>query len=261
MLADLALKDRGMLMELQFFDRILTCSDCHSDFIFTAGEQLFFYEKQFKNDPKRCKGCKARRASLATAAAGAEGPPATPARTETRTSCSDCSIETTVPFKPTQGRPVLCRQCYQKKLRMPPAVSVPGVAPGNVPVNHFNVAGEALQEVVPQSAALLPPFTVPAFPQAVTTEDAAAALAALPRNALGNSISPEAALMAAVSISGALAHSSIATLEDLQSIASMKDEHGLHPHDSITSVPYELLTDVAPEQVELLAAMVEVAEA
>ena len=24
-----------------------------------------------------------------------------------------CGIETTVPFKPTQGRPVLCRQCFQ----------------------------------------------------------------------------------------------------------------------------------------------------
>jgi hypothetical protein len=24
-------------------------------------------------------------------------------------------VETTVPFKPTQGRPVLCRQCFQSK--------------------------------------------------------------------------------------------------------------------------------------------------
>ena len=36
-------------------------------------------------------------------------------RTETRTECSACGIETTVPFKPTQGRPVLCRQCFQSK--------------------------------------------------------------------------------------------------------------------------------------------------
>ena len=36
-------------------------------------------------------------------------------RTETRTECSACKIETTVPFKPTQGRPVLCRQCFQKR--------------------------------------------------------------------------------------------------------------------------------------------------
>ena len=26
--------------------------------------------------------------------------------------CSTCGVETTVPFKPTQGRPVLCRGCF-----------------------------------------------------------------------------------------------------------------------------------------------------
>lgn len=28
--------------------------------------------------------------------------------------CSDCGQETEVPFKPTEGRPVYCRECYQK---------------------------------------------------------------------------------------------------------------------------------------------------
>ncbi len=28
--------------------------------------------------------------------------------------CSDCGIETEVPFKPTEGKPVYCRECYQK---------------------------------------------------------------------------------------------------------------------------------------------------
>jgi CxxC-x17-CxxC domain-containing protein len=28
--------------------------------------------------------------------------------------CSDCGVETQVPFKPTEGRPVYCRECYQK---------------------------------------------------------------------------------------------------------------------------------------------------
>jgi len=27
--------------------------------------------------------------------------------------CSDCGKKTTVPFKPTQGKPVLCRDCYK----------------------------------------------------------------------------------------------------------------------------------------------------
>jgi CxxC-x17-CxxC domain-containing protein len=28
------------------------------------------------------------------------------------TTCSQCGRETTVPFKPTQGRPVYCRECF-----------------------------------------------------------------------------------------------------------------------------------------------------
>jgi len=107
---------------MEFTDRILTCVDCGGEFIFTAGEQLFFFDKQFKNDPKRCKLCKAKRAGLGrTAAAG--GAVALPlSRTETRTKCSACGVETTVPFKPTQGRPVLCRSCFQSK-RVPTAVA------------------------------------------------------------------------------------------------------------------------------------------
>jgi len=88
---------------MDFTYKALKCIDCGSEFIFTAGEQLFFHDKDFKNDPKRCKQCKARRAT---------GGPRV--RAETRTQCSACGIETTVPFRPTQGRPVLCRSCFQK---------------------------------------------------------------------------------------------------------------------------------------------------
>lgn len=28
--------------------------------------------------------------------------------------CSDCGAQTKVPFKPIEGRPVYCRDCYQK---------------------------------------------------------------------------------------------------------------------------------------------------
>ncbi len=28
--------------------------------------------------------------------------------------CSDCGQECEVPFKPTEGRPVYCRNCFQK---------------------------------------------------------------------------------------------------------------------------------------------------
>ena len=110
---------------MDFIDRVLKCSDCSSDFVFTAGEQLFFFDRQFKNDPKRCKLCKARRSGLGRTASGETAAAAALplSRTETRTECSACGIETTVPFKPTQGRPVFCRSCFQLK-HVPAAVAM-----------------------------------------------------------------------------------------------------------------------------------------
>jgi len=89
---------------MEFTDRILKCSDCGAEFVFTAGEQLFFHDKQFKNDPKHCKQCKAKRVRGGSRV-----------RPETRINCSQCGEATTVPFKPTQGRPVLCRVCFQQQ--------------------------------------------------------------------------------------------------------------------------------------------------
>jgi CxxC-x17-CxxC domain-containing protein len=96
---------------MEFADRVLKCADCGEEFVFTAGEQVFFQDKQFKNDPKRCKKCKAKRARGGRRV-----------RPETRTLCSECGIETTVPFRPTQGRPVLCRICFQKQVPEVPEV-------------------------------------------------------------------------------------------------------------------------------------------
>ncbi|MEX2261359.1 MAG: zinc-ribbon domain containing protein [Bryobacteraceae bacterium] len=92
---------------VEFRDRILTCTDCGADFVFTAGEQQFFHDKNFKNEPKRCKTCKAKRQG------GGGGGSSVQSRVETTTMCSQCGRETTVPFKPTQGRPVFCRECFQ----------------------------------------------------------------------------------------------------------------------------------------------------
>ncbi|HUO61683.1 MAG TPA: zinc-ribbon domain containing protein [Candidatus Acidoferrales bacterium] len=92
---------------MEFQDRILKCVDCGEEFVFTAGEQSFFHDKQFKNEPKRCKICKNKRAQ----ALGLQQD--NYKKVETRTNCSGCGKETTVPFKPTQGRPVFCRECFQ----------------------------------------------------------------------------------------------------------------------------------------------------
>ncbi len=37
------------------------------------------------------------------------------ARSEKKIRCSQCGKETTVPFKPPQGRPVYCRECFQAR--------------------------------------------------------------------------------------------------------------------------------------------------
>jgi hypothetical protein len=80
---------------MEFVDRLLTCADCGGEFVFTAGEQLFFLDKQFKNDPKRCKPCKSRRSSQAAGATPGSPAAAGISRTETRTECSECGITTT----------------------------------------------------------------------------------------------------------------------------------------------------------------------
>jgi CxxC-x17-CxxC domain-containing protein len=101
---------KGEAMEFQ--DRVLKCADCGQDFVFTAGEQLFFHDKQFKNIPKRCKACKQKRAP----GQGAAIHPFT--KQETVAVCSGCGKETTLPFRPTQGRPVFCRECFERQKKL-----------------------------------------------------------------------------------------------------------------------------------------------
>jgi CxxC-x17-CxxC domain-containing protein len=99
---------------MEFQDKVLKCIDCGNDFIFTAGEQLFFHDKQFKNEPKRCKSCKSKRVAVLGAPA-AQGPTYRFTKVETQATCSGCGKQTTVPFRPTQGRPVFCRECFQAR--------------------------------------------------------------------------------------------------------------------------------------------------
>ena len=39
-------------------DKTIVCKDCGSEFVFTVGEQEFFKEKGFDNDPVRCPACR-----------------------------------------------------------------------------------------------------------------------------------------------------------------------------------------------------------
>ena len=73
-------------------------------FVFSAGEQQFFFEKGFTNEPKHCKQCKAKRQGTTVQR-----------QVETHVTCSECGSDTTVPFKPSQGRPVLRRACFANR--------------------------------------------------------------------------------------------------------------------------------------------------
>lgn len=39
-------------------DKTLVCKDCGKEFVFTEGEQQFYAEKGFTNEPTRCKECR-----------------------------------------------------------------------------------------------------------------------------------------------------------------------------------------------------------
>lgn len=39
-------------------DKTLNCKDCNNEFIFSEGEQAFYQEKGFENEPQRCPDCR-----------------------------------------------------------------------------------------------------------------------------------------------------------------------------------------------------------
>ncbi|MDO4484225.1 MAG: zinc-ribbon domain containing protein [Clostridia bacterium] len=85
-------------------DKTLVCKDCGNEFVFTAGEQEFYAEKGFQNEPTRCKACRmARKAAR----------PATGAAREMHDAvCAECGQPTRVPFVPSGDRPVYCSACF-----------------------------------------------------------------------------------------------------------------------------------------------------
>ncbi len=87
-----------------FEDKVLKCVDCGCDFTFTAGEQEFYQEKGFQNEPTRCKECRiARKNSLKQN------------REMFETTCAACGGVARVPFQPKDDRPVYCSECFAKQ--------------------------------------------------------------------------------------------------------------------------------------------------
>ena len=89
---------------MDFRDKTLKCVICAEEFVFSAGEQMFFSEKQFQHEPKHCKKCKARRENVRQ-------------RHESSVICAECGNATIVPFLASEGRPVLCRPCFDRTAR------------------------------------------------------------------------------------------------------------------------------------------------
>jgi CxxC-x17-CxxC domain-containing protein len=92
-----------------FKDRALKCEDCGCEFTFTAGEQQFYAEKGFTNEPTRCSICKATR----KLARNTEGKKVD--RPIYTVKCGECGLEFDIPFKPRPDRPVYCRDCFQRE--------------------------------------------------------------------------------------------------------------------------------------------------
>ena len=53
-------------------DKTLVCADCGKEFIFSAGEQEFYKQMGFTNEPKRCKDCRNKRKAERNAARAAK---------------------------------------------------------------------------------------------------------------------------------------------------------------------------------------------
>lgn len=85
----------------EFQDRTLICKECGNEFIFSVGEQQFFAEKGFTNEPQRCKRCRDQRKSDR----GQK-------REMYSATCANCGNEAKVPFMPREDRPVYCSECY-----------------------------------------------------------------------------------------------------------------------------------------------------
>lgn len=126
-------------------DKTLTCSDCNIEFAFTEREQAFYAEKGF-SEPRRCPSCRASRKQARSGGdsgygggsysgggydsgygggggysagggysdgGGGYGNRSSGPREMFAATCSSCGREAKVPFKPTNGKPVYCSDCFR----------------------------------------------------------------------------------------------------------------------------------------------------
>ena len=134
-------------------DKTLTCSDCGMEFAFTEREQAFYAEKGF-SEPRRCPSCRASRKAARSGdsggygggggsyssggggynsgyggdsggysaggggggyGGGGYGQRSSAPREMFEATCSSCGKEARVPFRPTNGKPVYCSDCFRSQ--------------------------------------------------------------------------------------------------------------------------------------------------
>lgn len=105
-----------------YTDRSLVCSDCQSEFVFTAGEQEFHASKGFTTEPRRCPACRTarrtQRGGFDSRPGGGPGRSDRPDRSDRPmfdAVCDECGRKTQLPFQPSGNRPVYCSDCFSQQ--------------------------------------------------------------------------------------------------------------------------------------------------
>jgi CxxC-x17-CxxC domain-containing protein len=88
---------------MEYLDKTLPCAGCGASFVWSAAEQFFYAGRGLRHEPKRCAACRARR----------HAGPGDVRRTSV--TCAQCGRETSVPFRPREGRPVYCDGCFSAR--------------------------------------------------------------------------------------------------------------------------------------------------
>lgn len=108
---------------MSFEDKMITCADCGAEFVHSADDQARYAERGFANEPKRCRDCRDKRKAQSggrghgSGGGGGGGFGQRRPRESFEAVCAECGASTTVPFKPTNGRPVYCGDCFRSRRR------------------------------------------------------------------------------------------------------------------------------------------------
>ena len=102
---------------MPYEDKTIICADCGQEFVHSADDQARYAERGFTNEPRRCRPCREKRKSQSGGHGGGGFGGDRPPRESHEAVCAECGATTTVPFKPTQNRPVYCRDCFRSRRR------------------------------------------------------------------------------------------------------------------------------------------------